>query len=144
VNGRRARVLAGVALCAAPLALAAPASARRHHHHHRVHRPPPPLRLWSSVGITEVEYAVTPSHLDLAAGPVRITVANRGMDDHDLTVTTDSGTPVAYVYVPAAVNGTPGRAVLSRTLAPGRYRLYCSLFDHAARGMVAYVQVVKP
>jgi plastocyanin len=142
VNRGRARVLAGVALCAAPLALAAPASARRHHH--RVHRPPPPLRLWSSVGITEVEYAVTPSHLDLAAGAVRISVANRGMDDHDLTITTDAGTPVAYVYVAAAVDGTPGRATFSRTLAPGRYRLYCSLFDHAARGMVAYVQVVKP
>jgi plastocyanin len=141
VTGRRARLLAGIALCAAPLALAAPASARRHRH--RVHRPPPPLRLWSSVGITEVEYAVTPSHLNLAAGPVRISIANRGMDDHDLTITTDAGTPVAYVYVPAAVDGAPGRATLSRTLAPGRYRLYCSLFDHAARGMVAYVQVVR-
>jgi hypothetical protein len=135
--------LAGVALCAAPIALgAAPAAA--HRHHHRIHRPPPPLRLWSTLGVTEVEYAVNPSHLDLAAGRVRIIIANRGMDDHDLTITNDAGTPVAYAYIPASIDGTPGRATLTPILPPGRYRLYCSLFDHAARGMVAYVTVVKP
>ncbi len=133
-------MLAGVALCAAPVVLAAPAGARRH----RLHRPPPPLRLWSSLGITEIEYGVTPSHLDLAAGSVRILVANRGMDDHDLTIATGAGATVAYAFVPAAVDGVPGKVTLTPRLAPGRYRLYCSLFDHAARGMVAYVDVVAP
>jgi hypothetical protein len=141
VSRRPAGLLAGIALCAVPVALAGPAAAGRHH---RIHRPPPPLRLWSSLGVTETEYAVTPSHLTLAAGLVRILVANRGMDGHDLTIADANGTSVAYAMVTASQNGRPGTATLVPRLPAGRYRLYCSLFDHESRGMLAYVDVVKP
>ena len=70
----------------------------------------------------------------MAAGPVSIRVYNRGEDDHDLVIAGSSGD----VQVATLKPGTD--AVVVPDLAPGQYRIFCSLQagtpeSHEARGM---------
>ena len=109
---------------------------------HRLHVPPPPASvLPQSIALDEFEWGIRGTHLEIAAGQLRIHVYNRGMDDHDLTMVDGAG---ALQTVPLMANGGQGRLVVN--LAPGRYKLYCSLFagtpdSHEERGMVASVRV---
>lgn len=130
------RLLASFALVASVGVLAPAADARVH----RLHRPPPPLQAATSVD--EDEYLVRPSRTRLRSGPVRIGVVNRGMDDHDLAIADASGAVLGVVALAPGARGT-----LTPTLAPGRYKLYCSLFAgtpiaHEALGMFAFLDVV--
>ncbi len=128
---RIAGALICVSLVAAASAVAAP----------RIHRtklpPPPPLS--SSLALDEKEWAVTPSRRVVAAGPVSMRVYNRGMDDHDLTVVDSKGTR-HQVYLPPGDTG-----IVHLTLAPGVYKVWCSLFagsasSHEKLGMVSYIR----
>jgi uncharacterized cupredoxin-like copper-binding protein len=107
---------------------------------HRLHVPPPPAAtLPSSLAVDETEYKLRPSQIVLAAGQVRINVYNRGMDDHDLTIVDASGVAQQLAVKP----GESGTLVVA--LAPGSYRLFCSLFagtpeSHEALGMVNTIQ----
>jgi plastocyanin len=109
--------------------------------HHRLHVPPrPTATLPSSLAVDETEYTLRPSQIVLAAGQVRITVYNRGMDDHDLTVVDASGVAQQVAVKP----GESGTLVVA--LEPGSYRLYCSLFagtpeSHEALGMHKTIEV---
>ena len=83
---------------------------------------------------------MTPSKRTVAAGTVSIQVYNRGMDDHDLTLVGSDGKTYSVALAPGA------QGALSPTLAPGDYKLFCSLFagtpaSHEALGMVAVLQV---
>jgi plastocyanin len=142
VQGRRtcialssiaALAAASVGLAAAPLE-AVPRS-------HRMHVPPPPVvTLPSSLAVDEDEYTLRPSQIVLAAGQVKITVYNRGMDDHDLTVVDGNGVTQELAVKP----GESGTLVVA--LKPGSYRLFCSLFagtpeSHDALGMHNAVEV---
>jgi plastocyanin len=96
--------------------------------------PPPAVTLPSSLAVDETEYSLRPSQIVLAAGPVKINVYNRGMDDHDLTVVDGNGVAQQLPVKP----GESGTLVIA--LRPGSYRLYCSLFagtpeSHDALGM---------
>jgi hypothetical protein len=132
---RRIALAAAVGAAAAGAVTAAPALAR----HHATHLPPPRYR---SLAVDEREWSVRPSHAGVGRGRVRITVYNRGMDDHDLAIAAPGGTVVAYVRVPAGASATI-RPLLRRA---GRYRLYCTFFAgtpeaHVAKGMHATILV---
>lgn len=119
-----------VAAAVAATAVAAP----------RIHRTvlPPPAALPDRIAVDETEWSVTPSARAVAAGTVRIQVYNRGMDDHDLAIVDASGVR-RTVALAAGEAGT-----LEVVLAPGRHRMWCTLFEgttesHAALGMQAFV-----
>ena len=109
--------------------------------HHRLHLPPAPVAvLPSSLAVDEDEYTLRPSQIVLAAGDVKITAYNRGMDDHDLTVVDGNGA-TQQVALKAGESGT-----LIVSLKPGSYRLFCSLFagtpqSHDALGMHNTIEV---
>lgn len=129
-----------VALVASALAAAAaliePAAALALRH--RVAVPPAPPARSLSVDLDDnPTYALYPSRRRVRAGVVRVRVYNRGMDDHDLTIVDASG-QVHRVFVPA---GEDGR--LEVDLGRGAITLYCSLFDHAARGMAAQIRAAR-
>jgi hypothetical protein len=125
------RAAAAAVLLAGALALAPAAAGRQR----RPHLPPPPAPpLARTLTVDEFEWALRPSKRVVAAGPVRLRVYNRGEDDHNLVLVDAVG--VAHV---AALK--PGdEAVMTPRLAPGRYRLICSLQagtpeSHEDRGM---------
>ncbi|MFL5845548.1 MAG: hypothetical protein ACJ762_12725 [Solirubrobacteraceae bacterium] len=100
--------------------------------------PPAPVVLPSRTGVDLDEYFVHSAYGKLAAGPVELNVTNFGMDDHDITVENAAAVQLAQVYL------TPGEGTqVNLTLAPGTYRLYCSLYDgaHDQLGMNAQLVV---
>jgi hypothetical protein len=116
---RRAVVTGAVLTLAATAAAAGPADAVRRH---RAHRPPaaaPPLA--RALAVDESEWALRPSKRVVAAGVVRLRVYNRGEDDHNLVLVDAAGEAHVILLEP----GTDG--VLTPRLAPGSYRLFCSL-----------------
>lgn len=121
----------GVALVAAGSAVAAP----------RIHRTtlPPPVVLPTQLTVDETEWRVRPSKRVVAAGEVRIQAYNRGMDDHDLAIVDAAGVRRTVELAP----GASGELVV--TLAPGRHRIWCSLFEgttlsHAELGMATVIE----
>ena len=107
---------------------------------HRLHVPPPPVVvLPQSLAVDEFEWGMRGTHLEVKAGVVRIHVYNRGMDDHDLTITDATGLTRQVILAPSSTG------VLRVSLTPGTWRLYCSLFagtpdSHQDLGMVAYLR----
>jgi hypothetical protein len=103
---------------------------------HRLHVPPPPASvLPQSIALDEFEWGIRGTHLEIAAGQLRIHVYNRGMDDHDLAVVDAQG---VLHTVPLASGAD---AVLDVDVAAGPVKLYCSLFagtpdSHEDKGMV--------
>ncbi len=95
---------------------------------------PPPARLQ----VTALEFEYRLSRTRIVAGPAVIELVNLGEDEHDLRMRRVGGT---RTY---AIRGTlPGeRGELGARLLPGRFRLWCSLADHAERGMRAELRVV--
>jgi plastocyanin len=123
------RLCALVVVAVAAATFAAPASSRRH----RLHLPLPPLP--RSLAVDEQEWSVIPSQTVVAAGTVRFTAYDRGMDAHDMQLIAPNGRVLGTVFM------EPGSsAKLTASLQPGTYRLICSLFagtpeSHEARGM---------
>jgi plastocyanin len=83
------------------------------------------------------EFSFQLSRAQLRPGPVTIELDNFGQDAHDLRVQRVGARHVAGTPVVQA----GGRAELTLTLRPGRYRFWCSLADHRARGMSATLVV---
>lgn len=107
----------------------------------RIHRTvlPPPPALPDHIAVDETEWSVRPSARAVASGAIRIQVYNRGMDDHDLAVVDAAGVRRS-VALPAGES-----ASLEVVLAPGRHRIWCTLFEgttqsHAGLGMEAYLE----
>ena len=94
---------------------------------------PPPARLQ----VTALEFEYRLSRTRIVAGPALVELVNLGEDEHDLRLRRVGGT---RTYT---IEGTlPGeRGELRARLLPGRFRLWCSLADHAARGMRAELRV---
>ena len=94
----------------------------------------PPARLQ----VTALEFEYRLSRPRIAAGSAVIELVNLGEDEHDLRMRRVGGTRTYLIA------GTlPGdRGELRARLLAGRFRLWCSLADHAARGMRAELQVV--
>jgi hypothetical protein len=103
---------------------------------HRLHIPPAvaPV-LPQSLAVDEFEWGMRGTHLQVAAGRLRIHVYNRGMDDHDLAVVDAHG---QLHQVPLASGAD---AILNIDVAAGPVKLFCSLFagtpdSHEAKGML--------
>jgi plastocyanin len=83
------------------------------------------------------EFSFQLSRSQLKSGRVVIELANFGQDAHDLRVQRIGARHIAGTPV---VQGG-GRADLTLTLRPGRYRFWCSVADHRKRGMSATLVV---
>jgi hypothetical protein len=94
----------------------------------------------SRVQVVAVEFHYRLSRVRVPAGPVRIELANFGQDEHDLRLRRIGGSRV--YHLPSALPGE--RRTLDVRLAPGLYRLKCTLADHASRGMRAELRVGRP
>jgi hypothetical protein len=89
--------------------------------------------------VTALEWEYRLSRARVVAGPALVELVNLGEDEHDLRLRRAGGT---RTYRLGKV--LPGeRGLLSARLAPGRYRLWCSLPRHAERGMKAQLRVVS-
>ncbi|MGB2874839.1 MAG: hypothetical protein WBB76_05105 [Gaiellaceae bacterium] len=94
---------------------------------------PAPARL----GVSAKEYHLVLSRASVKAGQVVIELDNTGEDVHDLLLRRIGGTKT--YSLPTT---TPGERVqLQAFLRPGRYRLWCSIADHAQLGMRAVLRV---
>ena len=98
------------------LALAAPATAAA------------PARLL----VGAKEFRLTLSRASIKAGPAIIQLANYGEDDHNLRLQRIGG---KRIYQIATVSPGADVGELEAKLVAGKYKLWCSLADHAARGM---------
>jgi hypothetical protein len=87
------------------------------------------------------EYRLTLSRQTIRSGPALIQFLNRGEDPHDLRLRRIGRTTG---YAATAPETGPGELVqLEARLAPGRYRMWCSLADHRRRGMRAVLTVKR-
>jgi hypothetical protein len=92
------------------------------------------------VQVTALEWEYRLSRTRIVAGPALVELVNLGEDEHDLRLRRIGGT---RTYRLGKIQ--PGeRALLSARLLAGRYRLWCSLPRHAARGMTANLRAVAP
>jgi hypothetical protein len=129
---RAARSIATLATLLAPMAIAHGAPV------HRLHSITPPLP--RSLSVDETEYMITTSHDVVAAGAVKITAYNRGMDAHDLVIKGPGGIRgMIQPYLPGTSQ------TITVHLKRGTYLFYCSMFagtpqSHEALGMHTLVQ----
>ena len=104
--------------------------------------PPQPLGAQppTAVGVGEREWRISLYRSKVPAGRVKFNVRNFGEDGHDLAVRTASGRVLG-----ALAELKPGRSgtLTVRLRKPGRYRLFCSLEGHEAKGMHAVLRVKR-
>lgn len=93
----------------------------------------------TAVGVGAREFSLSLYRTTVEPGTVRFNLTNFGEDGHDLTVVAPGGRVAAHV---AEVKGAGGRGSVEVRLAKaGRYRLLCTVADHAQRGMKATLRV---
>ena len=91
------------------------------------------------VQVTALEFEYRLSRLRVPEGRVLVQLANFGEDEHDLALRRVGGKRA--FALPKTLPGE--RRTRELRLGPGRYRLWCRLGDHAARGMYASLRVTK-
>ena len=103
---------------------------------------PVPLPQRTSVRLDDTDdpWVLAPERDRLGAGRITFTAYNRGMDDHNLSVDSESRA-VHYGGVDAPANQTDDPPTLTVDLAPGRYVLFCDLPGHEQAGMRATITV---
>ena len=83
------------------------------------------------------EFTLVLSRTSVPNKRVRIELANMGEDPHDLRIRRIGGTRTFDIG-----ETLPGEQTTKTIdLRPGRYRLWCSIADHRALGMVATLRV---
>jgi plastocyanin len=89
------------------------------------------------VQVTAVEYSFTLSRTTVPAGKVILELVNHGQDEHNLNAALAEEPPAG------SLANTPAGAVKDQTveLRPGTYSLFCSLPEHAKKGMKATLRV---
>jgi plastocyanin len=90
------------------------------------------------LGVKAVEYSYTLSRPEVSGGEVIVELNNQGEDPHNL-VLEHEGSADPSLEIPATPSVSQASAHF--TLAPGTYRLYCSLYSHESKGMVATLVV---
>jgi hypothetical protein len=93
----------------------------------------------SSLHVTELEWRMRLSVTTVKAGPIDLLQLDSGREPHDLRLRREGGT--AVIDGRLLVPGRHWQGVVR--LDPGTYRLWCSLPQHAARGMRATLRVVR-
>jgi hypothetical protein len=89
------------------------------------------------LGVSATEFHLTLSRGSVKAGRVIVQLQNQGEDVHDLRLRRIGGKRTYFL----PVTSPGGRATLTLRLLPGRYRLWCSLANHAQLGMRAVLRV---
>jgi hypothetical protein len=104
--------------------------------------PPQPIATHppTAVGVGEREWRISLYRGKVPTGRVKLNVRNFGEDGHDLAVRTSSGRVLGWI--PELRPGRSGTLTV-RLRDPGRYRVFCSLEGHEAKGMHAVLRV-KP
>jgi hypothetical protein len=93
----------------------------------------PPARL----GVRATEFHFVLSRGSVRAGRAVIQLQNYGEDSHDLRLRRIGG--IRTYAIP--VTGPGKQASIQLRLLPGRYRLWCSVANHAQLGMRAILRV---
>ena len=99
---------------------------------------PGPTELPSFVSVAAREFSLTLSRPLVGAGSVRVELRNNGEDPHNLVVSPE-GTHTPLATFSELDPGLYERRTV--TLAPGRYRLWCSLEFHEGLGMSVTLRV---
>jgi plastocyanin len=90
------------------------------------------------VRVVAKEYFFTPARVRTEGKPIRLELDNEGTLAHDLRVVRGGrdlgGTPTF------ALKATRGGSL---TLAPGRYRMVCTVANHEQLGMVGELEVTR-
>ena len=89
---------------------------------------PPPAR----VQVSAQEFRFILSRRTITAGPAIVQLVNFGEDPHDLRLRRIGGTKT---YATPIVPPGEHYDLVFRTLAVGKYRIWCGVADHAALGM---------
>lgn len=89
------------------------------------------------VGADEFRFSL--SRQTIKAGPAIVQLANYGEDEHDLRLQRIGG-PRVYRIRTVAPGGV---GELEARFLPGRFRLWCAIADHRARGMTATLLVKR-
>jgi hypothetical protein len=97
--------------------------------------PPPPPAFVSVTASDDDGFRLALSRPAVAAGTVTVELRNTDRGPHDLVVEPDGGGVEVGRFDPLAPDSVPVRKAV--TLPAGRWRLYCSLGDHAEQGMEA-------
>ena len=98
--------------------------------------PDPPERLL----VTAREYGLSLSKTKLRAGDAIVELYDFGEDPHDLRIQRAGGATIHAV--PEVLPGETGRVEL-RLRKRSRYRLWCSLANHAELGMFASLRTAR-
>lgn len=97
----------------------------------------PPAPAPARVQAAAEEFRLTLSRSTIRSGPAVVELVNFGEDEHDLRLRRLGGTRTYGIRaVPPG-----GLGSLDARLAPGRFTLWCSIADHARRGMTARLTV---
>jgi hypothetical protein len=104
--------------------------------------PPEPSTIPARLGVVAREWSLVLSRSTLPAGAAVVQLQNFGEDAHNLRVERLDGASGSGFDVPLAESGEVQKA--SGTLAPGDYRIYCTLPGHEAQGMRARFTVSAP
>jgi uncharacterized cupredoxin-like copper-binding protein len=89
------------------------------------------------LGVGESEFHLVLSRGSVKSGLVIVQVQNDGEDVHDLLLRRVGGTRT-YAF---PLTSAGERTTRTLKLVPGRYRLWCSVADHAQLGMQAVLRV---
>jgi plastocyanin len=92
----------------------------------------------SHLGVKAAEWSYTLSRPEVSAGEVIVELNNQGEDPHNL-VLEHEGTEDPTLEIPSTPSVSQASAHFN--LGPGTYRLYCSLYKHESKGMVATLVV---
>jgi plastocyanin len=92
----------------------------------------------SHLSVKAVEWSYTLSRPEVASGEVIVELNNQGEDNHNLKLQRE-GSAEPPLVVPEAAPDEHTTAGFN--LPAGTYRLYCSLFEHDAKGMHATLVV---
>lgn len=88
-----------------------------------------------TIQLSETEYAIDPADPSAAAGDVTLEVTNDGSIPHDLEVEGGGVEEVTPTIDPGSTES------LTVSLEPGDYKIYCTIGDHEAQGMVGELTV---
>ncbi len=95
-------------------------------------------RASSHLRVTQVEYRLILSQGSVAAGTLDLAEIDRGSASHDLRLRRDGGGPTIQGRLLSPGGSWNGVVHLS----PGVYTLWCSLPEHARRGMHTTLRVL--
>lgn len=102
--------------------------------------PPATTATLGRLAVVAREYSLALSRTELPAGAALVELQNKGEDPHNLRIEPQSAGASAGQNVPDTPTGQISK--LKVTLAPGSYRLFCTLPSHDAWGMHATLTVV--